>query len=107
MSQEVQRAAERVARQSYGKLIAFLAARSRDVPAAEDALSDALAAALRTWPDKGVPDNPEAWLLVAARRNLYGQTRHRHVREAARETLIMAVEEAEDRMNAEAGEYFP
>ncbi|MEZ2132143.1 MULTISPECIES: RNA polymerase sigma factor [unclassified Sinorhizobium] len=107
MSQEAQRAAERVARQSYGKLIAFLAARSRDVPAAEDALSDALAAALRTWPDKGVPDNPEAWLLVAARRNLFAQTRHRHVQDAARDILVMAVEEAEDCMSADTGDIFP
>ena len=47
---EAGRAAERVARESYGRLVAFLAARTRDVAGAEDALGEAFAAALRTWP---------------------------------------------------------
>ncbi|MEF0940626.1 RNA polymerase sigma factor [Rhizobium sp. BR 362] len=106
MNHDVGRATERVARQSYGKLIAFLAARSGDVPAAEDALSDALAAALSAWPVRGIPDNPEAWLLVAARRNLYGAARHANVKAAARETITLAFEEAEERMNAD-GPTFP
>jgi len=59
-----------VARRSYGKLVAFLAARTGDVAAAEDALSDAFAAALVDWPAKGCPANPEAWLLTVARRKL-------------------------------------
>ena len=54
------RAAERAARQSYGKLVAWLAARSRDVAAAEDALSEAFAAALAAWPTQGVPRAPDA-----------------------------------------------
>src|SRR4051794_39000435 len=61
-------AAETAARRSYGKLIAYLAARSRDVAAAEDALADAFASALIDWPKNGIPHNPEAWLLTAARR---------------------------------------
>ena len=61
-------AAERVARASYGKLVAFLAARNRDVASAEDALAEAFAAALQQWPLTGPPDNPEAWLLTVARR---------------------------------------
>jgi RNA polymerase sigma-70 factor (ECF subfamily) len=60
--------AEAVARASYGKLLAFLAARTGDVSGAEDALSDAFAAALSDWPTRGVPDNPHAWLLTVARR---------------------------------------
>ncbi len=51
-------AAEAVARRSYGKLVAFLAARTRDVAAAEDALADAFATALVEWPVKGAPSNP-------------------------------------------------
>jgi RNA polymerase sigma-70 factor (ECF subfamily) len=62
--------AESAARSSYGKLVAILAARTGDIAGAEDALSDAFAAALATWPERGVPDNPAAWLLTAARRNL-------------------------------------
>ncbi len=55
--------ADAVARRSYGKLVAFLSARTRDVAAAEDALSEAFAAALTEWPTNGCPSNPEAWLL--------------------------------------------
>jgi RNA polymerase sigma-70 factor (ECF subfamily) len=107
MGEDAGRAAEKVARQSYGKLIAFLAARSRDVGAAEDALSEALAAALRVWPERGVPDSPEAWLLVAARRNLSQAARHRSVQADARTTIAMALEEAEERMNAAGDSIFP
>src|SRR6516225_5581097 len=53
-------AAAAVARASYGKLVAYLAARTRDVAGAEDALSEAFAAALADWPVRGVPDMPEA-----------------------------------------------
>jgi RNA polymerase sigma-70 factor (ECF subfamily) len=60
--------AEAVARRSYGKLVAFLAAQTHDVAAAEDALSEAFAAALADWPANGCPANPEGWLLTVARR---------------------------------------
>ena len=70
------RAAERVARESYGRLVALLAWQWRDLAAAEDALGDAFAAALRTWPAQGLPDSPEAWLMAAARRRLLHQARH-------------------------------
>jgi RNA polymerase sigma-70 factor, ECF subfamily len=53
-------AAEAVARRSYGKLVAFLAARTRDVAGAEDALSEAFTAALVDWPISGIPASPEA-----------------------------------------------
>jgi len=64
------RAVELVVRNSYGRLLAYLVARSSDVMAAEDALGDALVVALNTWPTSGIPPNPEAWLLLAARRKL-------------------------------------
>jgi predicted RNA polymerase sigma factor len=67
---EARTTADAVARRSYGKLVAFLAARTRDVSAAEDALAEAFVAALADWPLKGVPSNPEAWLLTVARRKL-------------------------------------
>jgi predicted RNA polymerase sigma factor len=76
---DANRALERAARESYGRLVAFLAARSRDVAAAEDALSDAFRSALETWPRTGVPDNPDAWLLTAARRRLIDAARHAQV----------------------------
>jgi RNA polymerase sigma-70 factor (ECF subfamily) len=88
------RAAEHAARQSYGKLVAWLAARTRDVAAAEDALSEAFAAALATWPGQGVPLAPEAWLLSAARRRAIDMTRRRRTAEAAVDHLLLSIEEA-------------
>jgi predicted RNA polymerase sigma factor len=70
--------AEAVARRSYGKLVAFLSARTHDVAAAEDALSEAFASALADWPGKGCPANPEAWLLTVARRKLIDAARRQH-----------------------------
>lgn len=67
--------AEDVARAAYGKLIAMLASRSGDILAAEDALSDAFVAALQTWPERGVPENPESWLLTVARNRRTDQVR--------------------------------
>ena len=57
-------------RQSYGRLLAVLAAPSRDIAAAEDAISDALERALTRWPDEGMPANPEGWVLTVARNRL-------------------------------------
>jgi predicted RNA polymerase sigma factor len=78
--------AEAVARCSYGKLVAFLAARTHDVAAAEDALSEAFASALADWPVKGCPSNPEAWLLTVARRKMIDAFRGQR-REIAGEEL--------------------
>lgn len=89
-------AAEAAARQSYGKLIAFLAARSRDVAGAEDALADAFAEALVRWPQTGVPTHPEAWLLTVARRRTTDRHRRRAVREAALPHLRLIGEELEE-----------
>jgi RNA polymerase sigma-70 factor (ECF subfamily) len=58
------------ARDSYGRLLALLAASTSDLAAAEDALADAFERALRTWPSQGVPGNPDAWLLTVARNRL-------------------------------------
>lgn len=68
--EEVRAAAESTARTSYGRLVALLAARSGDLALAEDSLSTAFEEALRRWPDDGVPDNPEGWLLTVARNRL-------------------------------------
>ena len=59
-----------LSRHSYGRLLAVLAAPTRDIAAAEDALADALERALARWPDDGVPANPEGWLLTVARNRL-------------------------------------
>lgn len=67
--------AERVARDSYGRLIAYLSRQCKDIASAEDALAEAFAAALENWPKSGVPDTPEAWLLTVARRRLVDDAR--------------------------------
>jgi RNA polymerase sigma-70 factor (ECF subfamily) len=86
-------AAEAVARRSYGKLVALLAARTRDVAGAEDALSEAFAAALVDWPENGVPRTPEAWLLTVARRRMIDATRRRaSAEEGAGHVKLMAEE---------------
>ncbi|MBO0859771.1 MAG: RNA polymerase subunit sigma-70 [Chloracidobacterium sp.] len=85
--------AETVARRSYGKLVAFLAARARDVAAAEDALSDAFVSALEDWPRNGCPSNPEAWLLTVARRKMIDFARRRRHGEVAAERLQLLSEE--------------
>jgi RNA polymerase sigma-70 factor (ECF subfamily) len=61
---------DQVTRDSYGRLLAVLAAPTRDIAAAEDALADALERALARWPDDGIPVNPEGWLLTVARNRL-------------------------------------
>lgn len=87
--------AEMVARDSYGKLLALIARRTRDVAAAEDALSEAFAAALHSWPRKGVPDNPQAWLLTVARRNAGQAFRKGMVRQNAQHVIEMLHDEAQ------------
>lgn len=92
-------AAERTARDSYGRLVAWLAARSGDIAGAEDALGDAFASALATWPIKGVPDRPEAWLMAAAKRRMVDGHRRRRTGTDAVGHLRLLAEEAEDVMS--------
>jgi predicted RNA polymerase sigma factor len=90
--EQARRTAETVARKSYGKLVAFLAARTRDMAAAEDALSEAFAAALADWPRNGCPEKPEAWLLTVARRKIIDVARRRHSAEAVTAQLQILAE---------------
>jgi RNA polymerase sigma-70 factor (ECF subfamily) len=83
--------AEAVARRSYGKLVAFLAARTHNVAAAEDALSEAFLSALADWPRNGYPENPEGWLLTVARRKVIDAARrHSTTENATWELQILA-----------------
>jgi predicted RNA polymerase sigma factor len=90
------RAIERVARESYGRLVAYLSSRTHDVGSAEDAVSNALVVALETWPRDGVPQSPEAWLLTTARRSFIDLVRHRQVAEASEPTLALLRAESKD-----------
>jgi RNA polymerase sigma-70 factor (ECF subfamily) len=101
---DVHRAIERVARESYGRLVAYLSSHTRDVASAEDALSNALIAALTTWPRDGLPQNGEAWLLASARHSLIDRVRHQQVVLASEPTLVLL---AENRMGADVWSEFP
>ena len=94
--EDTHRTIERVARESYGRLVAYLSSHTRDVASAEDALSNALVAALTTWPRDGVPRNPEAWLLTTARHSLIDLVRHQQVAEASEPILRLLREEHEE-----------
>ncbi|MGD9737968.1 MAG: RNA polymerase sigma factor [Bauldia sp.] len=98
---DARQAAEHAARESYGRLVAFLAARSRDVAGAEDALSEAFASALRLWPADGVPDNPDAWLLTVARRRLVDAARRRGTEAAGEAHIILMADEIEEAAEAQ------
>jgi len=89
------RAAEQAARQSYGRLLAYLVRAFRNVAAVEDALGDAFARALRSWPETGVPQNADAWLLVAARNRLLDAARASKVESEALQSLLVTSAEFE------------
>ena len=74
---DTHRAIEAIWRIESPRLIAGLARMVRDVGLAEDLAQDALVAALETWPKAGVPDNPAAWLMTAAKRRAIDLLRHR------------------------------
>jgi RNA polymerase sigma-70 factor (ECF subfamily) len=96
------RAVEAVARQSYGRLVALLSARTRDVAAAEDALADALMSALTTWPGDGIPKNPQGWLMTAARNRLLDQARHRQVHDRSAPTLELMMSDLYETQDPQA-----
>jgi predicted RNA polymerase sigma factor len=87
--ERVHRTVERVARESYGRLVAYLSAHTQDLAGAEDALSEALLKALTAWPRDGVPQNPEAWLLTTARHSLIDFFRHQRVVSAGEPNLLL------------------
>lgn len=96
MTETARRVAEQAARTSYGKLLAILASRSRDIARAEDALSGAFGKALETWPERGVPANPDAWLLTTARNAMFNDHRHDRVRDIAASDLARHYDDLAD-----------
>src|ERR1700737_3823500 len=88
------RTIEQVARESYGRLVAYLCSHTRDVASAEDALSNALVAALTAWPRDGVPQNPQAWLLTPAPPSPLDLMRHQQVALASEPTLLLLREQS-------------
>ena len=97
---------EAVVREDWGRLLSLLVARFGRLDLAEDGLADAVEAAARTWPADGVPGNPPAWLLTAARRKVLDRLRAEAV--AARRMPLLEVDaelaEQVQRTMADAGE---
>lgn len=89
----VDRAVEEVVRTSYDRLVAYLASLGNDLGAAEDALGDALAAAVVSWRRDGVPQQPTSWLLTVARRHLIGAARRRDTASRAAPSLKVLTDE--------------
>lgn len=91
---DARRTAEQAARESYGRLLASLAYRWRDIAAAEDALAEAFARALEYWPRDGVPERPDAWLTTVARSRLLQAARHRRVELDPAVTVLLGENES-------------
>ena len=89
------RAAEWAARESYGRLLAILSARTHDIAASESALAEAFARALERWPSDGIPDQPDAWLLGVARHRKLDAWRHTRIQDAATQALLLLAGEVD------------
>jgi RNA polymerase sigma factor (sigma-70 family) len=100
---ETRAAIEAVFRIERARLIAGLARLVRDVGVAEELAQDALVVALTEWPRAGVPANPGAWLMTAARRRCIDKVRRDRVRARVHGEIARELEDAADRM-AEAAE---
>lgn len=92
-------AAAFTARKAYGRILSILAAHTHDIAEAEDALAEAFARALETWPETGPPQSPEAWLLTTARNVLSDQTRRMTTRTRNRQHLLILIEESEAQLS--------
>lgn len=92
MTGEVHRSIEAIWRIESAKIIAALARRVRDVGLAEELAQDALVAALEQWPRDGVPANPAAWLMAAAKHRAIDHIRHRALHERKEAELTWEIE---------------
>lgn len=86
-SSDIRNTIEAVWRMESAKVIAVLARILRDVGTAEELAQDVLVTALEQWPRKGVPDNPAAWLMAAAKRRAIDRLRHQRIVQRRHEEL--------------------
>ncbi|HEX3265530.1 MAG TPA: sigma factor, partial [Candidatus Limnocylindrales bacterium] len=85
-------ALERSFRQGSGRAVAALIRVTGDFDLAEEAVQDAFEVALRTWPSRGVPDNPEAWIVTTARNRAMDKLRRDRVGRAKTEAAAQIAE---------------
>ncbi len=83
---------EQVFREESGKITAALIRLSGSFDWAEDAVQDAFASALATWPKSGMPQNPAAWLMTAARNRLLDFARREQTRVNKEDALTYWIE---------------
>jgi RNA polymerase sigma-70 factor (ECF subfamily) len=83
---------EKVFRQESGRIIAGLIRVSGSFDLAEEAMQDAMASALTSWPAKGLPDNPAAWITAAAHRKLIDYARRARTRREKEEEILRETE---------------
>ncbi len=102
VSDDVDAALTRVAREESGRVLALLARQFRDLDLADEAVQDALASAASTWPTRGIPDNPPAWLLTVARNRAIDRLRRQA--SARRRTRAAAPELIVDRSTDDTGD---
>src|SRR5678816_1346613 len=100
----VQRTIDAVWRMESAKLIAALTRMVRDVGVAEDLAQDALVAALERWPETGVPDNPGAWLMAAAKRRAIDQFRQHALHDRKHQELVPEFEAKQEAIVPELDE---
>jgi len=94
---DTHRAIDAIWRIESAKLIARLTRMVGDVGIAEDVAQDALVAALETWPESGVPDNPGAWLMATAKHRAIDHLRRAKRLERKHEELGLEIEERQER----------
>lgn len=83
-----------IAQESYGKILAHLAARTRDLSASEDALAEAFETAIKAWPVNGIPNNPEGWIFKVAKNRILNRFKHNNTIDKSKEFLIFLDQES-------------
>lgn len=91
---ETNAAVEAAFRESYPLVVASLSRQVRDIDLAEEAIQDAFAEAMRSWPDSGVPSNPGGWIATVARRRAIDRIR-RDRTYARKQELLAGLEKIE------------
>src|ERR1700744_3294728 len=91
---DIHAAAESVFRQESGRILASLIRISGSFDWAEEALQEAFASALASWPLKGIPDNPGAWIMTSAHRKLIDSARKERTRREKQDSLTYATQHA-------------
>ncbi len=107
MTSHVREAIEQVIDAEYGRVLAVLTAQLNDLAAAEDALQDALIAALDQWTAKGIPRSPAAWLTTVAKRRAIDHVRRDHKRAAVRDDDLDTLPASDSEDDPMTDEPFP